>query len=72
MSISTTLIEKMADYEASTGIKPGAIYLGEHEMALLKKWVYVTFDRTFHVSDGPEFHGVKVFKVYADRHVGIG
>lgn len=66
MEINETIIELMANYEAHTGHKPTAIYLGRNEIKM------TAFGQRFRTHDRPCLNGVRVYEVCEKNHLGIG
>ena len=73
MNIHEMLIEKIADFENCTGIKPRTIYLGQFEMEQILAWAKETFalQETPKAIDGPELMGLRLLEVKTDSHIGI-
>jgi len=71
MRINEKILEKLADFEATTGVVPLAIYLGIEEIFLLKEWMHTTFGGTFDIDD-PELYGIKIYVVMRMNYLGVG
>lgn len=70
MTIHTTIIIKMADYEVKTGIKPNAIYFGEDECDLLKGWLCAIRVSKIFIDAG--YYNAKVYEVKKKNHLSVG
>jgi len=70
MEINERIIEEIANYEACTGHRPTAVYLGRSEIRLLKKWVRAAFRQRFGSSS--RLNGIRIYGVREKNHLGIG
>lgn len=70
MEINETIIELTANYEACTGHRPTAVYLGRKEIKMLKKWVRAAFGQRF--GSRSRIMGIRVYAVREKNHLGIG
>ena len=77
MEIVKRIVEKRYQFEARTGLKPTCVYLGRTEHDELKRWLRKSgqlsaYMETLEGKDRSKVDGLDLYRVDADRHVGIG